>query len=252
MVRRSTFSNLAQLSLTQLDARDVPAGGVVAQMIGGTLFIAGDNFDNSVAVIANVDGVKVEGFQTAINGNSEPASFSGVSRIEIVSGDGDDVIQGYLLSGATVGEISIDTGAGRDAVAVVTSSGSDVTIDTADGADVVSVRSFSGYGGGGELQIATGDGADWVFLDLGYHTGGDIRLDTGNGNDDVEVSFQIFESGGSLSIFTGNGNDAVSLHTHTPPGVDMDLTIDGGHGIDSLFYNPDNFIGEVDILNFES
>ena len=246
MVRRSTFSNRAQLYLTQLDARDVPAGGVVAEQIGGTLFITGDNFDNSVAVTANADGVKVEGIQTAINGTAGPAVFAGVARIEVIGGDGDDHVQASLWQ--TVGELRIDTGSGRDAVSLITNSRSDVIIDTGDGADVVYVLS-SGYDEA-NLQIVTGDGADRVGLNLRNHAWGAVRVDTGNGNDDVEAMFEASQSGGSLSIFTGNGNDTVTLHT-TPGGVDVDLTIDGGHGVDSLFYNPYRFIGELNVLNFE-
>jgi hypothetical protein len=240
-----------RLFVEYLENRSVLAGNVLAQMVDSTLFISGDEFDNNVAVVSTGgDSVTVQGFQTAINGDTVTTTFSGVARIEIVGGDGDDLIQAVLGSAATIGEIRIDTEAGRDAVSLFTSSGADVIIDTGDGADVVGVQSYSGYGGGADLQIATGDGADLVFLDLGYHTEGAIRVDTGNGNDAVEVLFQVNESGGSLSISMGNGNDTVSLHTLGRL-TDMDLTVDGGNGLDVLLGNPASFTGELDILSFE-
>jgi hypothetical protein len=223
-------------------------------MISGTLVITGDEFDNIVWISSVNDEVTVQGIRTAVNGNSEPATFTNVARIEVIGGDGDDSVQAFLgqtLSELeTVAELRIDTGSGRDGVHVQWGTDSDVFVDTGDGADVAGVFSAFGDHGDGELQIVTGDGADLVFLDLRFHTEGAVVVDTGNGNDSMEVMFEGGLSAGSLSVFMGNGNDSVTLHA-TLGGVNTDLAIEGGNGIDSLFYNPNYFIGEVDVLNFE-
>jgi len=236
-----------QLFVEPLENRAVLAGNVLAQMVDSTLFITGDEFDNHVGIVSTLGGeVTVGGFfETAINGNTGPATFSGVARIEVVGGDGNDGVGATLDE--TVGELRINTGPGRDGV-IVSTSGGDVFIDTGDGADVASVRSVSGFSGGGDVQIATGNGNDLVALDLLYHSGA-VHVDTGNGNDDVHAFFE--QSEGNLSIFTGNGNDTVSLYTFHLVNFDGDLTVDGGNGVDELLGNPHAFTGDVDLLNFE-
>ena len=68
MVRRSTFSNRAQLSVTQLEARDVPAGMIEVNM-SGVLNISGDNENNHIRV------EKPYLFQVVVSSDSGPIRY---------------------------------------------------------------------------------------------------------------------------------------------------------------------------------
>jgi hypothetical protein len=243
-----------RLSVEQLENRAVLAGNVLAQLTDGTLFITGDNLDNNIMVQSNGGEVSVQGVAgTGINGDSAAAIFQDVERIEIVGGDGDDTVLAALWAAvgdtATIADIQIDTGAGRDGVVLDLRTDSSASIRTGDGADTVSLRSYAANSLV-VVDIDTGDGADRIGLDLRYHTGGTIRVDTGNGNDEVTAFFEGGQSQGNLSIFLKNGHDSVSLHT-SPGGVGTNLTLDGGQGVDALFGNPLNFVGELEIFGFE-
>jgi hypothetical protein len=243
-----------RLYVEQLENRAVLAGNVLAQLTDGTLFITGDNLDNHIMVQGNGGEVTVQGvLDTMINGDGAAATFHGAERIEIVGGDGDDTVFAALWAAiddaAKIAEMRIDTGTGRDGVAVDLRTDTSVSIKTGDGADGVSLRSSSDNSLT-VVDIDTGDGADHIGLDLRYHTGGTIRVDAGTGNDDVSAFFEALQSQGNLSIFLGNGNDSVSLHT-SPGGVGTNLTLDGGRGVDALFGNPLRFVGELDIFGFE-
>jgi hypothetical protein len=232
MVRRSTFSNRAQLSVTQLEAREVPAGGVVAEMYGGTLLITGDNFDNSVTVSGSGivdDGVTVEGFQTSINGGDAPAFFTGVERVEIIGRSGEDRIWVNPF-GSTILETVIDSGSGHDQVFVYTVSRTDVSIATGDGHDYVFVwSSANSTAVGAKLAIDTGAGNDRVLLNLLNHNGS-VVVNTGDGADLVEV--HVGRIYGDLSINTSNGNDEIHLSAASAIAGDIhgNLSIEGGNG----------------------
>src|SRR5687767_2165421 len=86
---------MVRLSLTQLEARDVPAGGVVAEMVGSNLVITGDEYDNLFWIDAVGGEVTVSAYQTTVNGLTEPATFRGVTRVEMIGGDGDDNVQAF-------------------------------------------------------------------------------------------------------------------------------------------------------------
>lgn len=242
---------LSKLSVEKLESRAMLAGDVLAHVVDGTLFIHGDDLDNQVDITTSGKEVTVQGSQTTINGGVGPVNFSSIARIEVIGGGGDDTVSAFLWASVDspdiVEELHINTNAGKDAVLVDWRTTADVVIDTGDGADVASVR---GYAASGDrsLQLNTGDGADKVGLDLRFHTQGQITVDTGNGNDALTAFFAP-DSGGSLSVLMGNGNDEVTLYTGIDE-IDMDLAIDGGRGTDSLFANLANFIGDLDVRDF--
>lgn len=221
-----------RLFVEQLENRLVLAGNVLAEVTGSTLRITGDQFDNSLSIVGYLGGgVSVLGFDTSVNGGTDGLFFSGVDRVEISTGDGDDQI-GSTWSFAV-----------------------DVIFDMGHGNDYVSATAWYMVG---NLTIATGDGNDRIDLKTPLHTGS-VQIDSGNGNDIIQVALTLIE--GDLAIDAGNGNDVVVLsawgsdHTGRILG---DLTIDGGNGRSDVLHGTMSprflfeFEGDVSISGFES
>src|SRR5919198_870882 len=70
--------------LEALEGRAVPAGDVSAVLFGSTLFLTGDELDNSIQFHPGDQPgqVVVHGVNTTVNGSKQPATFTGVQAIE--------------------------------------------------------------------------------------------------------------------------------------------------------------------------
>jgi hypothetical protein len=207
MVRRFALQNRIPLSLTQLEDRCVPAGNVLAQMVGSTLLITGDELDNDVDIVGIFGEASVRGFNdTSVNGAlNDGLTFPGVERVAVFTGDGDDSVW-------------------------CTWNMLDAAIVTGNGDDRVNVRSWYMTGA---LEVSTGDGRDEIQVITDFHTGS-VHVDAGNGHDLVSVGVEWVD--GDLAVDAGNGNDAVVLYVsdflNRIGYVTGDLNVEGGNGKD--------------------
>jgi hypothetical protein len=248
-LRKST----ARLAVEALEDRSVPAGNVMAQVVDGTLVVVGDDLDNYLMVHVG-ETTRLFGVDTTVNGQPtfngqthEPVVFTGVERVEIQTGGGDDTVVSF---GGGV-PLTVATGDGADLVYVEMTERAQVSISTGAGADAVKLY-IGGYREG-DFDVDTGDGADTVdvFIDA---LKGSLSIETGNGNDAVWLSMAHDASyrpyfpviTGGVTISTGNGNDRVHSRTFaTGPGEfepifpgdfrgDGALIIDTGRGKDTV------------------
>jgi hypothetical protein len=106
--------------LQRLETRTAPAGNVLAAVMNGVLYIAGDAADNSIriqpagigeAMITPTDGT------TAVNGQTGPVTLGGVNGVVSINlGDGNNHLE---ISGLSVNkELFIGTGSGNDTVSL--------------------------------------------------------------------------------------------------------------------------------------
>jgi hypothetical protein len=192
------------LFVEQLETREVPAGNVTAQLIGDTLLITGDQFDNLVVLRQDDAGIHL-GEQV----------YQGVNNI-VMDLASDDIVRVGPLS--LDGSLSIDTGAGLDVVDVAgLSVGGDVLIRT--GTNGLGTHGSGVFPGGGES----------VVLHL-QRVDGTLTIDTGAGDDFVNITSEApgFDPMiGNLVVDTGEGNDVVRIETLEVIG---DVLLDGGNG----------------------
>jgi hypothetical protein len=182
---------------------------------------AGD-FERTITVPSDF---QVVGFDTLVNGGTDPVVFPVPANIDIRMGPGSDVSQVFNVSLA--GNLSVkESGSGNDQVFVsqVTLGGS-LTVDTAAGDDFVYVVSTFVTG---SVRAVTGSGSDLAVF-FGVAVDGSLTIDTGEGNDFAEVDFSVV--GGSLTLLTRQGDDIAVLF-----GIQAGrTTIDTAEGADSLY-----------------
>jgi hypothetical protein len=213
----------ARLVVEHLETREVPAGIVTAQLIGDTLVVTGDQFDNYVQLYRDETGLHVE-----------DQTFQGVNNLVIDLANGDDHIEISRLH--LDGNLFIDTGEGRDGVhAYFLNVGGDAEIRT-------------GANGGGGPSLYDGERVSLERLNVG----GTLTIDTGTGDDYVELGHYYgplypHARVGNLVIDTGEGNDYVHLVSLEVVG---DVRLDGGNG--QFDYLSAYFIGDSLIRNIEN
>ena len=208
-----------------LESRWVPAGNVTAQLVGDTLVVTGDQFDNNLVIYRDEMGIHLSGFDTSITGAAGEQIYEGVNNLVVDLANGDDTVNMPRLY--LDGNLFIDTGEGSDFVdsfflrvrgdAEIRTGANGLgihgeavnlarlfvdgtlTIDTGTGEDRVQLGGRPNPGEEpstlGNLVIDTGEGNDWV--DLTYlQVPGDVRLDGGNGQQDY---LNVFFLGASHS-----------------------------------------------------
>jgi hypothetical protein len=128
----------AQLHCEQLESRENPAGNVLAFVSNGSLFVAGDVFDNQVSTQIDSSGnlvvIGVNG--TTVNGQAL-VRFGPFIPINVVidGGAGNDQLD---VGGIFVGNrLSISGGAGNDLVIVRGTSAEFMTVATHVGNDLL-------------------------------------------------------------------------------------------------------------------
>jgi len=243
-------SRQRRLFMEALETRNLLAGNVTASVIGGTLFIRGDNAGNGVIVSEvgpnqySVTGFDQDGDGTRIktpnNGNgpvNNTLVFSGVTvNIDIALKQGDDA----LAVGNDAGELNslfidcfddtlIPDGGGENNDVITPSAvfpGTlevplDLIINTGDGHDKVAVIAEARDG-----VILTGNHDDLVAVGGSFFSD-DLIVDTGKGNDGVCIG----ETGvvDLLSVVTAQGVDGLDLFNSSLGS----LVVAMGEGFDS-------------------
>jgi hypothetical protein len=172
-------------SLERLETRAVPAGNVLAMVMKGTLYVAGDPLDNAIRIqsvgVGTVMITPTDG-TTEVNGQSGPVTLGGANGVVSINlGDGNNQLN---LSGLTVQkELFIGTGSGNDTV------------------------SLSGVNVGKMLAIVTGAGNDQVSI-VNTTARRQLTVDTGAGDDSVNIASSRF---GRRSVLQGgDGNDRLA------------------------------------------
>jgi hypothetical protein len=200
-----------------LEPRFSLAGNVAAQLIGGDLYIIGDNAANSIELLgtgrpgevliqAAESGTSILGFYpvrigsdgvpfavrydtlerlslypTTIDGASGPIVLAGVTgNVYVVMQGGDDFVGVSNL--AVPGSLILDTGAGDDSILL----GQFPRIEQV-GAGGFEFRPTPGsLGVQGSLQINLGDGFDRQFASRAF-VRGDVLIQAGDGEDRMQL-----------------------------------------------------------------
>lgn len=227
MVRRSTSSNHAQLSVTLLEAREIPAGMIeVGMFIGSSesfLGIAGDNKDNHIRVerpnpaqvVVSSDSGPIR-YYDSVSGQfiittdpvvfTDYVSFFPQLNCDIQTGNGDDVVE---VTGDGYYDLRITTERGNDQVLVAAGTANS-RIDTGLGDDLVTLRDCVGtYGWPSYTSVFTGAGDDRVDLRGTNHFAG-LFISLGNGDDGLEGDSNSGSSltcDSSFAVYGGEGRD---------------------------------------------
>jgi hypothetical protein len=218
------------LGIEKLDDRSMLAGNVVAAVSEGALQITGDSKDNVITVrqtgestwtVTGLPAITSLKTPTKINGLTSPQVFEGVESIDIVTGNGNDGVA--VLNGFLPGELSVDTGANKDFVALTNLQLGSVNVSTGgdtDGLLVVNVTvnsegptegpNFAPLGGSletGEAFFDTGDATDFVLL--ANVRAPNLTLNTGKGNDFVGLLGVHVDN--ALCVDVGAGTDMLAV-----------------------------------------
>ena len=107
------------LPVEALERRALMSGNVTAAQAGTILTLAGDALANEIMVRSGnaPDVIVVDGLaQTLVNGSNQPLEFTGVRRLEVTMGGGDDWFKGtdFNLNATFFGQLNIDGGTGDD------------------------------------------------------------------------------------------------------------------------------------------
>lgn len=171
--------------VSRLEDRCNPSGNITARVIGGTLFVDGDENSNAV-VIAGCGwrsvAVRPGDSDTVVNGlpGGQGVFLGDITRgIVVRTNGGDDAV---LLDGVRNRHyVGVFTGAGNDLVILngVTTKNGATEIDTGDGDDSVQVTD-SKFGGTAAVNLGTGNDTLEV---TGSNIRKQVRFNGGAGND---------------------------------------------------------------------
>jgi hypothetical protein len=148
-----------RLACDQLEARENPAGNVVASLSGGTLRVAGDAADNQISIQQNAAGdIIIYGYDgTAVNGLPSVYVGRGVlDRLEVDMADGADYAD---TSGVLVNiDLTLYGGNGHDTLAVYNSSaGNSIAVGGGPDNDYIAITNAVA---GNSVFMAGGSGID--------------------------------------------------------------------------------------------
>jgi hypothetical protein len=193
------------LALESLELRQMLAGNVTVSLVGGNLFVAGDDESNQIAVTAgteagsfNVKGLN--GTTVTMAGSSTPAPDTGLvvtgvrGHVSVRMADGDDAVE---VSNAEFRRgLLVETGAGNDTVNV-----HDVKL-------------------GGFLNIVTGVDNDTVTVGTASTPATALVSDSAA---NVRAALAI-------DIFLGDGVDSAQVNSAAAPAI----IAGGGKGADTV------------------
>lgn len=254
-----------RLGVEQLESRVLMAGDLSVAFSQGSLIINGDDQANGLQIVAGpvagtvqVQGLLEGGANTTLNHQRGPLVFSTPSNIVVALGDGNDNFQmqnvrscGALrvglgggndkadFSGTSMGSMNVDTGIGRDTLAIRDASVAGA-LDASGQAyfGAAKLFSFDRVQVGGVLSVTTGNGADVLGLNGIKATSVSVRSEATY--DDAalfgkRVTLNDVAVSGGLSIVTGGGsinagvaNDNVALTNVSA----ASLHVDSGRGHD--------------------
>lgn len=181
------------LCLEPLEARDVPAGDVIASVSRGTLTLTGDDFGNSVELLVTPTGVTVTGVSTSVNGQPELTAvpFGPITSIRAQLVGGDDFLRFNAASDLTsIRSATIDLGDGSNTFYLQLT-----------GKLTLGGLTYIGSDGQDNLRISAGAG-------LGSRIGGTTSLNFGGGGSSTTIT-NVDLLG--LKATAGPGDDRVEL-----------------------------------------
>ena len=210
-----------------LEPRYMLSGNIVATLIGGDLWIQGDELDNDISLEIIEDQVVLVGnADTTINGSESSFVVSegdnSVDKIFASLRDGDD--QFIVGSGVQVTDSThIITGDGNDTIGLDGLQSNDpVWIFSGSGNDAVAVND----GQLDRLYVDTGSGADLISIE-GTEVADKTRLITGSGDDEVVVRDATLDD--KVVVRTNSGDDSLVIENTQ---VNDRLVVSGGSGDD--------------------
>jgi hypothetical protein len=215
------------LRIERLESRTMLSGTVMATLVGGDLFLDGDNFDNDIELEVFDDSLVLVGKNdTRINGEESSfvvaesaiefsgkvtASFrdgndrfvvrDGVSlkrRVLVFGGAGDDSVG---IEDADLNRLVFFGGSGDDTLALRETEVESVLLFGGKGDDTVSIL-------GSSIQrnlIAKTSGGDDSLLIRESTIGGHTVISTGHGNDNLVIERSDFNR--PIAALTGQGDD---------------------------------------------
>jgi hypothetical protein len=226
-----------------MEAREMMAGDVTANVVDGTLFIteaAGQpNRDNAVMISQIAPGrvrigsnaTTTDGTISKING-ADFQDFTFAGNLNIKLGGGSDLVVFSETAPPTFATANIDLAA--------TSPG---TLDHGQSKTDDDNLMMFGANIKGSLVVNTGDGNDWVYL--GKVTVGNTTINTGAGHDSVEFAGAHIRGNLDIQTYSSiNETDADEVYFHPdadligPTLIDGNATIRMGGGDDG-FYSTD-------------
>jgi hypothetical protein len=197
--------------MERLEARQMLAGNVTAEIVDGDLIVTGDGLDNRIAITVGGLHPGVHGTNTA-DGN--PTSVNGAAT------------GSFNVDGLT-GDVVVRMGAGRDFVSFEGNFPGAVVLEGGAGNDVF--WSMGGLSTASELIINTGPGENRIEMS------GRIMLPSWHrGN--VQI-------GGSLIITGGDQRDVINIHQAWVANDSLINTGDGPDSMDARWIVAGNFAG---------
>jgi len=203
------------LRLESLENRNLMAGDVAANVLGGTLFLSGDQEANGVVLSSTAEdgqfivaGIDAGGEATTINGEVSPLVIDdAIRRVVIRTGDGDDVVKVPHMQ--LTGWMNVRTGRGDDTVKI-----GDAEADAA----LVNIRRG--------LNVNLGIGDDEAAI--GNTRARWLRVNGGTGDDSIHVKDARVRRG--LRIAGRSGSDDIRLNNVTA----RNIGISGGADNDTV------------------
>ena len=167
-------------------------------------------FDDDVITIST--NAMVDGQIRGGAGNDTINVSSGASTLDVLSGDGDDIINvdGGMVGGTT-GTVGIDTGDGNDVVMLNgTVNG---FVDLGDDDDTIVLNANAIINTTNQTSLDAGDGSDNVTINGGTFNG----ITMNRGLNDFDLTDELVINGGTINgrVRLGGGNDLVTINGGT-------------------------------------
>jgi hypothetical protein len=207
--------------IERLEARQMLAGNVTAEIVDGDLVVTGDGLDNRIAIYAGGLHPGVHGENTA-DGN--PTSINGAANgsfnldgltgdVVVRMGDGRDSV---LFEGAFPGAMVLEGGAGDDTFWSVSglSTASELIINTGSGENQINLsgRTMRPSWDPGTLRIGSnliitgGNQRDQIIVEQPW-VGNDFVINSGDGPDIIRPTWCIV--GNFAGVDSGPGDDEI-------------------------------------------
>ncbi|MBI82362.1 MAG: hypothetical protein CMJ81_04125 [Planctomycetaceae bacterium] len=243
-----------KLSVQALEARNMFAGNVFANLVGTTLAVGGDAQDNQMEIEEIAPNtIEVRGLMgTTINGAATQIFAANlIENVSVRTAAGNDqvFIKNLSLTDTPNGNLKVVTDIGDDAVHMKNvSTTQSIGIDTGDHNDLVRVFRV---GTDGTWSTNSGNGHDRVAMHIVKAS--DMTVDMMDGHDKLRIS--VAKTVNDLTVDTGTENDFVKieqvrigndLHVRTDSGTDRvfiqqsvagnDVGVDTGDDADEVHF----------------
>lgn len=181
-MKRSRNVTRVYPKLSILEDRTLPAGNVLASMLGTSLFLTGDELNNNVIISrgASPGSIVAQGINTTLNGERARLTFDNVRELVVDTADGNDMI---LTNGLSVGSLTVLGGSGDDLIYLRNTSNSDAFFSMMVSGD----ESYSGStrANGNDSITISGTQVEGEYADISINS--DLGYDTHAGLDRVTI-----------------------------------------------------------------